>query len=128
MNNRAAVVRGAAMARMVPVAVTGMTFNVISVVCRTRSATTPNYHGRPRDLQGRFLGIDPRKYANDPGLLEKRINDFLGDMAQVELALRRNADAGGGSPHMETPQQVPPGYANAVAEYFRRLSKDNKPN
>jgi hypothetical protein len=49
-------------------------------------------------------------------------------MEQVELALRRNADAGAGNPHMETPQQVPPGYANAVAEYFRRLSKDNKPN
>jgi hypothetical protein len=76
-----------------------------------------------RDLQGRFLGTDPRRFQSDPQLLEQRINAFLGDMAAIELALRKNADAGGGNPRTETPQQVPPGYANAVAEYFRRLSK-----
>jgi hypothetical protein len=75
-----------------------------------------------RDLYGRFLGTDPRRFQSDPQLLEKRINDFLGDMEGIELVLRKNADAGGGNPRTETPQQVPPGYANAVAEYFRRLS------
>jgi hypothetical protein len=44
-------------------------------------------------------------------------------MAGIELALRKAADGAGGNPRTETPQQVPPGYANAVAEYFRRLSK-----
>jgi hypothetical protein len=86
----------------------------------------PELSRQLRDLYGRFLGTDPRRFQNDPQLLEKRINDFLGEMEGFELALRRNADAGGGNPRIETPQQVPPGYANAVAEYFRRLSKDNK--
>ena len=76
-----------------------------------------------RDLQGRFLGTDPRRFNGDPQVLEKRINDFLGDMAGIELALRKSVDGAGGNPRTETPQQVPPGYANAIAEYFRRLSK-----
>ncbi len=83
----------------------------------------PDLSKQLHDLYGRFLGMDPRRFQADPQLLDKRIDDFLGDMAGIELALRKNADAAGGNPRTATPQQVPPGYANAVAEYFRRLSK-----
>jgi hypothetical protein len=83
----------------------------------------PDLARQLRDLQNRFLGTDPRRFQGDPEVLAKRINDFLGDMAGIELALRKSADGAGGNPRTETPQQVPPGYANAVAEYFRRLSK-----
>jgi hypothetical protein len=83
----------------------------------------PELSRQLRDLYGRFLGTDPRRFQADPKVLEQRINDFLGDMEGIELALRKNVDGAGGNPRTATPQQVPPGYANAVAEYFRRLSK-----
>jgi hypothetical protein len=43
----------------------------------------------------------------------------------VELQLRRMTDDknGGGTVRSGTGETVPPGFADAVAEYFRRLSK-----
>jgi len=47
----------------------------------------------------------------------------LDNMDQVELELRRLADAQQtGSVRSGASQPIPPGYADAVAEYFRRLA------
>lgn len=42
---------------------------------------------------------------------------------EVELMLRRKMNANDGSVRSSNPRNVPPGYADAVAEYNRRLSK-----
>ena len=47
----------------------------------------------------------------------------LAQVEQIELMLRRKVDGQEGSVRSATPQAVPPGYSNAVAEYFRKLSK-----
>ena len=64
--------------------------------------------------------------AGGSPLLDDRIkNQLLGEIEQIELQLRRLVeDKQGGNVRSGASQPVPPGYANAVAEYFRKLSKD----
>ncbi|MCU1258425.1 MAG: hypothetical protein JWO80_1310 [Bryobacterales bacterium] len=83
----------------------------------------PDLSRQLRDLSGTLRGVNVRAYANNPDLLDKVIGQVLGSAEQIELELRRKVEAGNSSPHAATPQPVPPGYANAVAEYYRRLSK-----
>jgi hypothetical protein len=80
-----------------------------------------------RDLQGLIRDLqrlDPSTISNDP-LLAERINSALmGGIEQVELQLRRKVDeAQGGSVRSQGSGSVPAGWADAVAEYFRKLSK-----
>jgi hypothetical protein len=83
----------------------------------------PDLSRQVRDLSGALRGVNMRGYANNPDLLNKVIGQVLGGAEQIELELRRKVETGNGNPHASTPQAVPPGYANAVAEYYRRLSK-----
>ena len=73
-------------------------------------------------LGNELRGLNPRANQNNPELLQRLIAQVLGDAQQIELTLRRKTDSAS-NPHVTTPQPVPPGYGNAVAEYFRRLSK-----
>ena len=43
---------------------------------------------------------------------------------QIELQLRRLLDDQAGGVRSGSAEPVPPGYSDAVAEYFRRLSKE----
>jgi hypothetical protein len=73
-----------------------------------------------RDMQR----LDPTTYANDPLLAERIHAALISGMEQVELELRRKVDeTGTGSVRSQGRENVPPGYADAVAEYFRRLSR-----
>jgi len=68
--------------------------------------------------------LDPGKFANHPELIEQILNQLLAGVEDVELQLRRQVDdKTGGNVRSATGENVPPGYADAVAEYFRRLSK-----
>ena len=83
--------------------------------------------GVARDLQNLVRDmrrLDPNGYANDP-LLSERINAaVVAGMEQVEMQLRRKVDQGdSGSVRSSAGETVPQGYADAVAEYFRKLSK-----
>jgi hypothetical protein len=58
-------------------------------------------------------------------MVEELYNRVLGDVDKLELQLRRASDAKqSGQVHSTDSQPVPPGYEDAVAEYFRRLSKN----
>jgi hypothetical protein len=86
--------------------------------------------GTQRDIQGLIRdlrNIDPSHMTNDP-LLSERINSALANVEQVEMELRRKVDdsTGGGSVRSPGNQPVPQGYSEAVAEYFRKLSKTTK--
>ena len=75
-----------------------------------------------RDLQR----LDPSVYQNDPVLAERINGAMLGNIEQVEMQLRRKAEQGGGdngAVRGQSGEAVPQGYSDAVAEYFRRLSK-----
>jgi hypothetical protein len=80
-----------------------------------------------RDIQSLIHDLhnfDPRHFAGDP-LLSQRIQAALAGAEQVEMELRRMVDAIGGSGSVRSPagERVPQGYQDAVADYFRKLSK-----
>ncbi len=76
-----------------------------------------------QDLIRQMQRIDPRLLSADPARLAEIVSQLLGSVEDVELELRRLADAQHtGSVRSGAAQPVPPGYADAVAEYFRRLA------
>jgi hypothetical protein len=75
-----------------------------------------------------FRQFDPYNLNNDP-LLSQRIQAALGNIEQVEMELRRKVEqANGGDGSVRSPgsEPAPQGYSDAVAEYFRKLSKTSK--
>jgi hypothetical protein len=83
--------------------------------------------GALRDVQNLMRDLrqfDPAHYTNDP-LLEERILSALAGVEQVEMELRRKVDdtTGGGSIRSPGSDPIPQGYSEAVADYFRKLSK-----
>ncbi len=86
---------------------------------RSDPATAKDMQGLLRDLQH----LDPRRFQPDPEKLAKLEQQILADAEEAELILRRKLDDAHGSVRTPAPQNTPPGYADAVAEYFRRLSR-----
>ena len=83
-----------------------------------------------RDVQGVMRDLrqfDPFTNSNDP-LLNERIASALAGVEQVEMELRRKVEdtTGGGSVRSPSGDKVPQGYADAIAEYYRKLSNSKK--
>ena len=76
------------------------------------------------DLVKEMQRLDPRRFSNDPVMLERIRSAMVNNLEYVELQLRRklDQDAGSGARSGST-DKVPDGYAEKVAEYFRRLSR-----
>jgi len=91
--------------------------------------TDPNM---ARDLQNmirEMQRLNPYTYGNDP-LLSERINQALiGNVQQIEMELRRKVEEANGTGSVRSPgnEKVPAGYADKVADYYRKLSEGNKP-
>ncbi len=91
------------------------------------------YRGDPnatRDINNLirdFRQFDPYQLNNDP-LLNQRIMAALAIIEQVEMELRRKVEQAGGDGSVRSPgsEPAPQGYSDAVAEYFRQLSKTGK--
>jgi hypothetical protein len=67
--------------------------------------------------------LDPSRFPGNPELVA-RAAQLLPAIEQLELRLRRKLEEQeGGSVRSGAPQPIPTGYATAVAEYFRRLSR-----
>ena len=79
-----------------------------------------------RDVAGLardFSAIDPRRLG-DARLLEQLEAKILARTEEVEMLLRRKVDEQqGATVRSAAPAPVPSGYSDAVAEYYRRLSK-----
>ena len=68
--------------------------------------------------------LDPRRFPGNPELLERLRTQILPGLEQLELQLRRQLDdKGSDQVKSATSERIPAGYADAVAEYFRRLSR-----
>jgi hypothetical protein len=73
-----------------------------------------------REMQG----LDPRRFAGNPELVERLRTAVLPNLEQLELQLRRKLEEqSGGQVRSSGRDRVPAGYGDAVAEYFRRLSR-----
>jgi hypothetical protein len=69
--------------------------------------------------------LDPSRFPGNPEIVEQLHNEVLSRVDKLELELRRNLDAKqGGQVRNSGSLPTPPGYEDAVADYFRRLSKN----
>jgi len=68
--------------------------------------------------------LDPKRFPGNPALLEQLHNQVLDEVNNLELQLRRKLDEGSGDIRSSSPMVVPDGYQDSVADYFRRLSKN----
>ncbi|MCS7042220.1 MAG: hypothetical protein NZR01_05460 [Bryobacteraceae bacterium] len=66
--------------------------------------------------------LDPSRFGS-PLLTERIEREVLPQLEQLELRLRRELGEKTAPPRAAAPAKAPPGYAEAVAEYFRRLSR-----
>jgi len=70
--------------------------------------------------------LDPRRFPGNPAIIEQLHSQVLSDVDKLELQLRRDSDGKqSGQVRGSESLPAPPGYEDAVAEYFRRLSKTN---
>lgn len=76
--------------------------------------------GLLRDMQG----VDPARFAGDRDLLERIQGQLLPGVEELELQLRRKLEEKQGEgARSGSNEKTPEGYGEAVAEYFRRLSR-----
>ena len=78
-------------------------------------------------LMQQMRQLDPFANSNDP-LLAQRISSaqaaVLANVEQVEMELRRKVEeTTGGNIRSPGNEKVPPGYSDATAEYFKKLSQ-----
>jgi hypothetical protein len=78
-----------------------------------------------QNLIRQMQGLDPRRFPGNPALLEQLHAQILTQIDNLELQLRRKLDdKSSGQTRSTVPTTIPSGYQDAVAEYFRRLSKN----
>jgi hypothetical protein len=75
-------------------------------------------------LQQEMQKLDPSRFPGNPQMVEALHAKVLSDVDKLELQLRRDPNQPqSGQVHTASPPSVPPGYEDAVAEYYRRLGK-----
>lgn len=75
------------------------------------------------DVQGAMRDLQRLYYGNDAELAGRLSRQFLPELERLELEIRRKLEANGDQVRSAGSETIPNGYADAVAEYFRRLSK-----
>jgi hypothetical protein len=76
------------------------------------------------DLEKEMQRLDPSRFPGNPAMVEQLHTKVLNDVDKLELQLRHNPNqAQAGQVRTATPANVPAGYEDAVAEYYRRLGK-----
>ncbi len=89
---------------------------------REQGAVSDETQAEIEQLLRRMQQLDPARFGS-PVLSSRIENEFLPQLEQVELRLRKELSEQGGAPRAAPSAKAPPGYAEAVAEYFRRLSR-----
>jgi hypothetical protein len=75
------------------------------------------------DLVKEMQKLDPSRFVGNPAMVEELHSQVLTEVDKLELQLRRSADDQAAEVRTSKPAAVPPGYEDAVADYYRRLSK-----
>ncbi len=77
-----------------------------------------------QDLIRQLQQVDPSRFRGNPELIERIRAQFIPALEQMELQLRRKLnDSEGEGVRATGSEPTPEGYADAVAEYFRRLAE-----
>jgi hypothetical protein len=88
-----------------------------------REATGPELQQELDDALNELRKYDPAKISEDPLLANRIRNTVLPAIEQLELQLRRKLEGSGAEARAASADRIPPGYADAIAEYFRKLSR-----
>ena len=76
-----------------------------------------------QDLIAQTRNLDPSRFPGNPEMVAEMHQELLHSMDTLELSLRKQLDKSqGGQIRGRDPQPAPPGYDDAVAAYFKRLS------
>ena len=76
------------------------------------------------DLVKEMQQLDPSRFPGNPEMVEHLHTQVMNDVDKLELQIRRNSDDPQiGQVRTSKTPTVPPGYQDAVAEYYRRLGK-----
>jgi hypothetical protein len=76
------------------------------------------------ELEQEMQKLDPSRFPGNPAMVDELHTRVLNDVDKLELQLRRSPDdAQLGQVRTKAAAKVPPGYEDAVAEYYRRLGK-----
>jgi hypothetical protein len=81
----------------------------------------PELAGQVQDLLQQLQHM--AAFQNPQELSDRLSREILPEMERIELQLRRELGEGGSQVRNSSSEPVPAGYADAVAEYFKRLSK-----
>jgi hypothetical protein len=77
-----------------------------------------------QDLQSEMQKLDPSRFKGNPAMVDELHAKVLNDVDKLELELQRAPDQSQtGQVRTKGAPAVPPGYEDAVAEYYRRLGK-----
>jgi hypothetical protein len=74
------------------------------------------------ELTRQMQNLDPRRFPGNPAMVEQLHSEVLRSVDRLELQLQRGGDT---TAHTGTPQTVPAGYGDSVADYYRRLSRNS---
>ncbi len=84
----------------------------------------PDAKRQVQELIRQMQGVDPGRFPGNPALVEALHDQVLSTLDKLELQLRRNQEEQlTGQVRASDLNRVPSGYQDAVAEYYRRLSK-----
>jgi hypothetical protein len=68
--------------------------------------------------------LDPRRFPGDPAVEQELYGRVLSEVDRLQLQLSLAAQGGQpGAVRSDRPLDVPPGYQQAVADYYRQLSQ-----
>ena len=90
---------------------------------RRQTSNDPEMQRQIQELISEMEHLDLRRFPGNPAMVEELHQRLLSGLDTLELQLRRDQDGKGtGQIRSTDPHAVPPGYEEAVADYFRRLS------
>lgn len=75
------------------------------------------------ELQRQMQNLDPRRFPGNPQMVEHMSAEVLAQADKIELRLRQNSSLDQGQVRSQKPKSAAPAYQNAVADYYRRLSR-----
>jgi hypothetical protein len=90
---------------------------------QAQAAKDPEMEKQIQELISAMEHLDPKRFPGNPAMVEELHQRLLSGVDTLELRLRRELDdKKPGQIRGAEPSPVPPGYKDAVADYFRRLS------
>ena len=81
----------------------------------------PNLSKEVQDLTRRMQNLDPKRFPGNPAIVGQMQKELLSSMNRLEIELLNHGATG--EVRSGKPASIPDGYQEAVADYYRRLSK-----